>query len=299
MAGGDGARLRDYVRQRFGRAVPKQYCTFTGTRSMLEHTVDRARRFAPPSRTLTVVGRRHRQFALPQLEGRSDHVMWQPSNRDTGPGLMFPLSYVHRWDPDALVAVFPADHYIAPEGRFAEVVADALRVARQFSDRVVTLGVAPDEPDSDYGYITVGAPVAGAPGLRQVAGFVEKPDLAAARRLCSAGAMWNTMITCATASALWELARATQPEMMELFDAFVPLIDEPEETEAVNVMFRELPSVNLSRDMLALAPERLLTMPLDGVSWSDWGRPERIEAVLASGSTPRRAVPTVAARPVS
>jgi len=295
LAGGEGTRLLDYVRERFGRPLPKQYCTFTGTRSMLEHTADRARRFAPPSRTVTVVGARHKQVALPQLEGRSDHVVWQPANRDTGPGLFFPLSFVYRWDPDAVVAIFPADHYVAPESRFAEVLGEALRLARRWPDRVITLGVTPDEPDSDYGYVTLGRAAAGAPGLRTVEGFVEKPDLATARRLCGAGALWNTMITCATASALWELARATQPAMMELFDAFVPLIDDAEENEAVNVMFRELPTANLSRDLFERAPERLLALPLDGVTWSDWGRPERIEAVLAAGRLAARAATVPAA----
>src|SRR6185503_20167705 len=62
LAGGDGTRLVDYVRERFGRPMPKQYCAFTGTRTMLQHTADRARWFAPPSRILTVVGSRHRQL---------------------------------------------------------------------------------------------------------------------------------------------------------------------------------------------------------------------------------------------
>jgi mannose-1-phosphate guanylyltransferase len=300
LAGGDGTRLADYVRQRFGRALPKQYCTFTGTRSMLEHTVDRARRIAPPSRIVTVVGACHRAIALPQLEGRSDHVLWQPANRDTGPGLFFPLSYIYRWDPAAVVAIFPADHYIAPEPRFTDVVERALGLARRWPDRVITLGVRPDGADADYGYITLGAGVEGEPGLRSVVGFVEKPEPALARRLYGDGALWSTMITCATAAALWELGRATQPAMMERLDDFVPLIDEPEESEAVPAMFDRLPSVNLSRDMLERAPERLLALPLDGVTWSDWGRPERIEAVLAAGALAARSVPPPAAiQPVS
>lgn len=281
LAGGEGTRLADYVRQRFGEPVPKQYCTFTGTRSMLEHTVDRALAFAPPSRTVTIVGGHHRAVALRQLEGRSGHVLCQPESRDTGAGTMFPLAYIHRWDPDALVSIFPADHYIAPEAAFTEVMTRAQQMARRWSDRVITLGVTPEEPDADYGYITVGPRIAGSVGLRQVRGFVEKPDVDRARRLCRKGAMWNTMIVCATASALWNLARATQPEMMDAFDAFLPRIGEADEAKAVAQLFERLPRVNLSRDMFERAPARLLAMPLEGVAWSDWGRPERIEETLA------------------
>lgn len=288
LAGGEGTRLRDYVARRFGRAMPKQYCTFTGTRSMLEHTADRARRFSPPSRTVAVVGEHHRPYALPQLEGRADHVLWQPCARDTGPGLMLPLAYIRKWDPDAVFSLFPADHYIAPEGRFAEVVASALRLARLWPAHAIMLGVQPEEPDGDYGYITVGDSAWGADGLRRVTGFVEKPSVAQARELVGRGAMWNTMITCATVSAIWELARETQPEMMELFDSFLPLIDTPEEHEALEVVFERVGNINLSRDMMEQCPERLLAMPLEGVEWSDWGRPERIEETLAA--RPQRAI---------
>jgi mannose-1-phosphate guanylyltransferase len=295
LAGGEGTRLQDYVARRFGRAIPKQYCTFTGTRSMLEHTADRAHRFAPPARTVAVIGEHHRALALPQLEGRADHVMWQPCARDTGPGLFFPLAYIMRWDPGAVFSLFPADHFIAPEGRFTEVVASALRVARMWPDRVVTLGVTPDDPDPDYGYITLGTGIAGAPGLRRVTGFVEKPSLARAGELCARGALWNTMITCATVQGIWDLARETQPEMMELFDAFVPLIDTPEEHEAIQVLFEQVGNINLSRDMLEHAPERLLALPLDGVEWSDWGRPERIEETLAARTPARPRAPETSA----
>jgi len=281
LAGGEGTRLADYVTQRFGAPIPKQYCTFTGTRSMLEHTVDRALVQAPPSRTVTIVANDHRERAMRQLIGRSGHVLCQPESRDTGAGTMFPLSYIYRWDPDAVVAIYPADHYIAPESAFTDVVARALRLARRWSDKVITLGVTPEEADSDYGYITVGARLAGSPSLRQVRGFVEKPDAPSARRLCRRGAMWNTMIACTTASALWNLARATQPGMMDAFDAFLPRIGGADEPKAVAQLFERLPPVNLSRDMFERAPERLLAMPLEGVAWSDWGRAERIEETLA------------------
>jgi mannose-1-phosphate guanylyltransferase len=160
---------------------------------------------------------------------------------------------------------------------------------------VIMLGVPPEEPDSDYGYITVGDAVWSGDGLRAVTGFVEKPSLARAYELCAGGAMWNTMITCATVDALWELARITQPEMMELFDAFVPLIDSPEEHEALEVIFERVGNINLSRDMLEHVAERLLAMPLDGVEWSDWGRPERIEETLAARPFRTRRATTVPA----
>src|SRR3954470_12327358 len=78
LAGGDGVRLSEYVRHRFGRRIPKQYCCLLGKRSMLEHTLERLNKLSPPSRTLTVIGSDHGSMAFPQLAGRSDHVFRQP-----------------------------------------------------------------------------------------------------------------------------------------------------------------------------------------------------------------------------
>src|SRR6188474_3050542 len=83
LAGGDGVRLSDYVERRFGRRIPKQYCALLGSRSMLQHTLERMNRLTPPERTMTVIGADHGDLARPQLVGHSDHVFRQPSSRDT------------------------------------------------------------------------------------------------------------------------------------------------------------------------------------------------------------------------
>src|SRR5262245_16536405 len=94
LAGGEGARLSEYVQRRFGRRIPKQYCCLLGNRSMLEHTLERLNRITPPSRTLTVIGSDHLGFAHPQLAGRSDHVFRQPSARDIGLALYVALAMI-------------------------------------------------------------------------------------------------------------------------------------------------------------------------------------------------------------
>src|SRR6266849_939612 len=67
LAGGEGRRLREYIRSRFGHERPKQYCVFTGTRSMLRHTIDRAQRLIPRERLLTVINRNHLKYAEEHL----------------------------------------------------------------------------------------------------------------------------------------------------------------------------------------------------------------------------------------
>src|SRR3954471_7290934 len=101
LAGGEGVRLQDYVQRRFGRRIPKQYCCLLGTRSMLQHTLERLNKITPASNTLTVIGTHHGDIAYPQLEGKSDHVFRQPSARDTGLALFVAIAMIKRWNPNA------------------------------------------------------------------------------------------------------------------------------------------------------------------------------------------------------
>ena len=296
LAGGEGVRLSEYVQRRFGRRIPKQYCCLLGNRSMLEHTLERLNKITPPSRTLTVIGAGHAELALPQLAGRSDHVFRQPSARDTGVALYVALAMIKRWHPNATVAITPTDHYVTPSARYVEQVRAAKTVAAQLRDAVVVLGVRPSEPDSDLGYLMLGDPLSQIPRVRRIAGFVEKPSPARAEQFIAEGALWNTMVCCGTVDALWELGRAADPHLLDILDSFVPLVGTPDESDAIEYLYRAVLPVSLSRDVFERAPERLAALELEGVAWSDWGRPEQIEIVLAARRS-RALVPSRAYAP--
>jgi mannose-1-phosphate guanylyltransferase len=281
LAGGDGVRLSQYVERRFGRRIPKQYCCLLGRRSMLEHTLERLNQITPPERTMTVIGTCHGEYAYRQLAGKSDHVFRQPASRDTGVALFVALAMIKRWHPNALVTITPADHYVAPAARYVEQVRAARKVAGQLRDTVVILGARPSEPDPELGYLALGPRLTHVPRVRRLAGFVEKPTVARALELIEHGALWNTLVACGTVDALWELGRATEPRLLDIMDSLVPLVGTEDEDDAIDYIYRAYLPVNFSRDVLERAPERLAALALDGVEWSDWGRPERIETVLA------------------
>jgi mannose-1-phosphate guanylyltransferase len=281
LAGGEGVRLSDYVQRRFGRRIPKQYCCLLGNRSMLQHTLDRMNKLTPASRTLTVIGTHHGEIAAPQLLDRSDHIFRQPSSRDTGMALYVAIAMIKRWTPNAIITITPTDHYVAPSARYVEQVRSARGVAARMRDKVVILGATPTEPDPELGYLSLGTPLTEIPSVKQVLGFVEKPSVSLATELNTQGALWNTMVTCGTVDALWELGRATDPHLIDILESFVPLVSTPDEDDAIEYIYRALLPISFSRDMLERAPARLAAMELDGVEWSDWGRPERIETVLA------------------
>ena len=183
LAGGEGTRVSTLVHRWLGRPKPKQYCAFVGTRSMFQHTLDRASRLTPPDRMVTVVAHSHRHEALAQLDGRGGNtILFQPANRDTAAGVFLPLTYIRARAPQATVVLYPSDHFVYPEDRFLEAVRRAVRIAESHPDRVVMLGVAPDRLELDYGWIQPGQSLADLPEepVQAVRSFLEKPDAAQA-----------------------------------------------------------------------------------------------------------------------
>lgn len=298
LAGGEGERLRPLTESWFGRHRPKQYCTFVGTRSLFQHTLDRTDLLTSPDNKVIVIANTHYKEVSAQLMGRSaGKLVLQPSNRDTGPGIFLPLTYVRASDPKALVAICPSDHFVYPESRFIEVIWDAALAAGQLEDRVILLGVRPDRPETEYGWIHPGSKIMcdGNSQLSAVKSFLEKPEYAEASEAMAAGAYWNTFVIVAGVGTLWSLGWRCLPEMMPLFECLDRAIGTPGEATVLESIYRVMPSSNFCTDLLQRVPEQVAVLPLTGVFWCDWGRPERIaESLRAIGKQPAFSLEIVA-----
>ena len=89
------------------------------------------------------------------------------------------------------------------------------------------------------------------------------------------------MVMCGTVDALWSLARTVKPHLIDVLDCLVPLIDTPDESDAIDYIYRAQPPVNFSSDVLEREQQRVVAVEVDGIEWTDCGHPERIETVLA------------------
>ena len=275
LAGGDGMRLQELTRQITGAPIPKQFCRLLYGRSLLEATLFRTRHFATGERTRVVVNQDHLPLAHAQL--RSLHprnILVQPCNRDTGPGITFALQRIAQTDPDATVAVFPTDHYIDDDRVFMAHVLRAACLTSAFPEKIAILGIAPDEPETGYGYVVPAQPLRTSITpwrVFKVESFCEKPDIATAHRLIVAGGLWNTFVMVFKVAFMMQLLRELAPA------GSAGLFDDTISQEELARMYRSLPPWNFSTEVLARIPEHLLVLEIDDVRWSDWGTRESVE----------------------
>lgn len=289
LAAGEGKRLRPLVRRWRGDDLPKQYVPFTGDRSMLEQTFKRAERLISPDRLFTVVDRRHLVYpeVWRQLLSRPrGTVVFQPENRETGPGILLPLIHLYKRDPEATVVIFPSDHFIREEGLFMDHVDLAARLISEDSSRLILLGIQPNGPDPEYGYILSDGEIPRLipSGVRRVTRFVEKPTPRAASELVRQGGLWNTMVMVVKAKRLLALTRKAAPALADAFDQILCTIGNPEESHTLERLYRDLPTVNFSKGLLEIFPLQdpaaVAVLPVRGVYWSDWGSIHRVVSDL-------------------
>ena len=283
MAGSEGERVQPFIQRWFGHSKPKQYCTFAGTRSLFQHTLDRAARLSRSERIVTVIPREHRTEAWSQLEGRAvGTVLLQPKNRDTAAGVFLSLTYIRARDPQAVVVIYPSDHFVYPEERFLELVQRAAWTAEWLPDRLIYLGVPPDGLELDYGWIMPGEKLDGSPKyqIRAVDSFLENPTVPQADAALAKGALWNTSVLVAKVPLLWELGWQCFPDMMPHFERLSHSIGTSQEVRTLDEMYRDMPARNFSSELLRQVPDQVAVIEMNGVLWSDWGKPERIVRTL-------------------
>jgi mannose-1-phosphate guanylyltransferase len=208
LAGGSGTRFWPWSRA----ARPKQFLALTGPEPLLLDTWRRARSLVPPSRLWVVAPKalapKVRRL-LPAL--RKDRLVLEPEPRDTGPAIVLACGAVARRHPGAVAAVFPTDHVVRDARAFARTLTTAVDAARDGA--LVCLGVRPDRPATGFGYLRCGRPPTSR-GAVPVERFVEKPDLARAKRFLRSGRhLWNAGMFVWRVGHFLEEARRVAPSV--------------------------------------------------------------------------------------
>ncbi len=186
MCGGAGTRL--WPASREGR--PKQFLRLFGSHSTFQDTMRRVSDPALFERAIVITNSAYRFMVLEQLGeiGLEADILLEPARRDSGPAIVAGAAFARARDPDAVVLALAADHVVRDTAAFVEACRRGLEGAN--AGRIVTFGVTPEHPSTEYGYIRPGDQISGA--VRAVAKFVEKPDAPTAARYVADGYLWNS-----------------------------------------------------------------------------------------------------------
>jgi mannose-1-phosphate guanylyltransferase/mannose-1-phosphate guanylyltransferase/mannose-6-phosphate isomerase len=263
LSGGAGTRLWPLsVADR-----PKQFLALTGDESLLRQTAKRVRdpdRFAPP---WIVASRGHGVAILTELadEGlEAGSLILEPCPRNTAAAIALAALSADEQD---LLLVLPSDHVIADESAFHAAIEAALPLARE--DWLITFGIAPDRPETGYGYIRRGEPLAR--GVFRADAFVEKPDRGTAETyLAEGGYDWNAGIFLFRAAAF--LRALEEYESAILAAAREALENGSRESGSIlpdETAFARSPSVPVDVAVMERS-SRVAVAPCD-MGWSDLG----------------------------
>jgi mannose-1-phosphate guanylyltransferase len=281
LAGGDGTRLKSLTRKIAGDDRPKQFCPVLGSATLLEETERRAALEFAAERTLYVVNRPHERYYAPLLtRGSMEHLVAQPSNRGTAPAILYALLRIAARDPEAVVAFLPSDHYVSDNFKFMAHVRAAVVTAQRRPDLIALLGLEPESPEVEYGWIEPSAPIKGQPKCSGVRRFWEKPNLVLAQVLQLRGCLWNSFVMVGSVGAFLDCIQSASAELFRAFAGIAPLIGTAAEAPAVEGLYKVIDEVNFSHQVLAQRPDRLAVLRVAGVRWNDLGEPKRVLASL-------------------
>jgi len=277
LAGGDGTRLQSLTTRIEGDTRPKQFCRMLGDETLVTQTRRRISPLFDSDKMITIVTKQHEEFYSRELDDRPQtRAVVQPANRGTGVALAAAILMLRELDADAIVAAFPCDHYYRNEHAFLDVIEAGILIAQDDSDSIVLLGAEATYPETEYGWIE---PVPAFPNgvsfaPARVRHFWEKPTHATAQELLRRGCLWNTFVTIGRVTALIDmLCHAAANPMLRLAAGIIE--------DDLDSVYRSIPPIDFSRDVLASRPERLLVIR-DAVSgWTDLGSPKRVFDTLA------------------
>lgn len=277
LSGGAGTRL--WPRSR--RAKPKQFLDLVGEGSLLQDTVERVSDLVPTERVFLVAPPEHRALIHEQLpELAADHVVVEPYPRGNAAAIGLAMAALHAFDPEAVVAVLPSDHVVRDRRAFRDVLLSATAAAEL--GYIVTLGIQPEGPDTGFGYIEAGEPVAvaGPVPVRSVKRFIEKPKREAAERMISAGGhYWNAGMFVWRVAVVLDAYAEHLPRTAKAIEALAAAVGTPGYEQVLADAWEETDKTTIDYGIAEKA-RNVAVVPAD-IGWHDVGSWARLAAIAA------------------
>lgn len=278
MAGGQGTRFWPVSRS----SRPKQFMNFTKTgKSLLRLAYERVTGVIPEGNIYVVSLERYRELVPAEIpELRPENLLLEPYNRNTASCIAYANYTILKRDPEAVVLVLPADQVMGNHEAFRHTVSKGLDYAAA-GDMLLTLGVVPRRPDTNFGYIQTeplepdGAPV-------RVKTFTEKPDPELARVFLESGEfLWNAGIFIWQARVIDEEMRKYVPNLTRKWTGWEDFLGTPEERAFLHRIYPDMPRTSIDYAVMEKS-DRVMAVAA-GFDWNDLGNWDSLFEYFSDG----------------
>jgi len=268
MAGGVGSRFWPLSR----REKPKQFLDILGAgETLIQQTFRRFETICSRENIFVVTSAEHKNIVVEQLGINPSNVLAEPFRRNTAPCLAYGTFRILKEDPEAVIAVTPADHLIIKEDKFNQVMQECMDFVHG-NDALLTLGIKPDRPETGYGYIQADRkkPVKGHEDLLKVKTFTEKPDIDLAKVFIESGDFyWNSGVFIWNIKSILAALEKHLPDMFVAFDEGRKLFGTKLERNFILKTYTECRSISIDYGIMEKADN--VYVKCTDIGWSDLG----------------------------
>lgn len=268
LAGGSGTRLFPLSRTCF----PKQFLHIAGNKSLLQQAIERFEGLVDP-RDMVILTNSTYLFTvrqqLSEIHAEGAHIVCEPIGRNTAPAIALAMDYCMEemgCDGDEILFVTPSDHLVQPKDAFQQLIRSGIELVQK--QYILTLGIVPTKPETGYGYIHQGKPLANGFAVES---FKEKPNKETAESYLQTDSyLWN--------SGMFMFRIDTMQHEMEKYNSDINNLAKQGYAAMVK-SFVSLPDISIDY-AVAEKSDRMAVLPMKDIYWNDIGSFDSISEVL-------------------
>lgn len=245
MAGGKGKRFWPLSTDE----KPKQFLNLLGQDTMIQMTVKRLEKLIPIERIFIVTDEKYIRLIKEQLPGIPEkNIIVEPMGKNTAPCIALSACIIERFYGDSTLIVLPSDHLIKDEESFLKALKIGAKVIEEKTDSIITLGIEPDRPETEYGYIKYfnKTKIEDDINIYTVESFVEKPDKETAMHYLSEGNyLWNSGMFIWKTSTIKKHTQHFLPDVYKAINEIEIAIDKENFREVLNREYNKIESISI------------------------------------------------------
>lgn len=268
MAGGLGSKFWPKSTE----SKPKQFTHMIGEGTLLQNTYNRLLSYFGKENIYIVLTYSHRHLVIQQIPGISmENLVFEPFGRHTAPCTALSINYLKHqgYNDNTLMAVFPADHVISNLGEFYNSLDIAFDAAEK-NDSILTIGIEPKRPETQFGYIQIDTPDKDKSSLSYCMTFAEKPDTGTANRFIESGDfLWNSGIFIWKIKVIKESFEKLLPDYATKFNNLDKLFGSGDYIEELRYLYKQISTISLDYGILEKAENVYCVRA--SFNWSDLG----------------------------